>query len=105
MVNDLSREEEQRGWRKLYLWIIPLALILGIVLLFVPTLMNWVSDQEERGMDQVAPQEAATGKQALGPAKLEVKSSTQYGQYITDGSGRPVYLFKGDVRRNDRQAA
>jgi hypothetical protein len=34
MAKGLSRREEQRGWRKLYLWGIPLALMLGIVLVF-----------------------------------------------------------------------
>lgn len=99
MTNNLSREEEQRGWRGLYLWIIPLALIGGTILVFAPSLMNWLTDEEQRGMDQVATQQGPVpGQQALGPAKLEAESHAEFGQYLTDGSGRPLYIFSGDTR-------
>ena len=99
MPKELSREEEQRGWRRSYLWVLPIALVLGTALLFAPSLMTQVTNQKERGMDQIqnqSPPEA--NKQALGPARIEVASSTNYGEFLTDGSGRPLYLFKGDRR-------
>src|SRR5918996_4968932 len=103
---DLSREEEQRGWRRSFLWIIPVALVLGAALLFVPSLMNWVTEQEERGMDEIATQEPpAEGKQALAPATIQVKSAAQYGQYLADGFGRPLYLFKADTRGGEGREA
>ena len=75
MAQDLSRKEEQQGWRRLYLWAIPLALILGAALLFTPSLMNWLTSEEQRGMDQIATQAPpATGKQALGPATRRPRS-------------------------------
>jgi predicted lipoprotein with Yx(FWY)xxD motif len=103
---NISPEEEQRGWRKLYLWILPLALVFGTALLFIPSLMNWMSGEEQRGMDEVVPQDApVTGKQALGPAKLEIESNHRYGEYLTDASGHPIYIFKGDSRgEQGRQA-
>jgi predicted lipoprotein with Yx(FWY)xxD motif len=106
MAKDLSRKEEQRGWRKIYLWTIPLALLLGTALLFGPSLMNWLTSQEQRGMDEIATQEPpAAGKQALGAARLEIKSSAKYGEYLTDGSGRPLYLFKADKRGGEGEQA
>lgn len=99
MAKNLSRREEQRGWRKLYLWTIPLALVLGTALLFAPSMMNWMTSQEQRGMDEIATREPpAAGKQALGRATLGVKSNAKYREYLTDGSGRPLYLFKADIR-------
>jgi predicted lipoprotein with Yx(FWY)xxD motif len=106
MAQDLSPEEEQRGWRRLYMWAIPLALIFGIALMFGPSLMNRLTNQGERGMDEIATQEPpASGKQALGPGRIEIKSSAEYGQYLADDGGRPLYLFKADTRGAEAQAA
>jgi predicted lipoprotein with Yx(FWY)xxD motif len=100
MANDLSREEEQRGWRRAYLWVLPLALVLGIAVAVWLPLSQRVSSPPKTGMDETADQQAPTptGKQALAPARVEVKSSDAYGQYLTDDAGHPLYLFKGDTR-------
>lgn len=98
MAENLSREEEQRGWRRIFLWAIPLALVFGVGLVLIPLVANQSPDPSESGMDEITSRGPVEGKQALGPAILEVKSSAQYGQYLTDRSGRPLYLFKADTR-------
>lgn len=35
---DLSREEERRGWRALFLWAIPIGLVMGLILMLHPPL-------------------------------------------------------------------
>jgi predicted lipoprotein with Yx(FWY)xxD motif len=106
MKSDLSQKEEKRGWRRLFMWAIPLALVLGIVLLFAPSLMNQVTNQEERGMDEIVGQEPPEeGKQALGPTTVQVKTADPYGQFLADKSGHPLYLFKADQRGGSGQPA
>jgi predicted lipoprotein with Yx(FWY)xxD motif len=88
------------------MWAIPIALIFGVALMFGPSLMNWLTGQEKRGMDEIATQAPpAPQKQALTPASIEVKSSPKYGEYLADEAGRPLYLFKADTPGAEAQQA
>jgi predicted lipoprotein with Yx(FWY)xxD motif len=42
---------------------------------------------------------------AVERATVEVKRSTDYGPYLTDGYGRTLYVFEGDQRSKDDQPA
>jgi predicted lipoprotein with Yx(FWY)xxD motif len=108
MAKGLSRREEQRGWRKLYLWAIPLALVLGIVLVFGVFLEDYLSPPDRTGMDEAAKTQGLASeerKQALTPATVQTQQSETYGEYLADGFGRPLYLFKGDRRSSGDEPA
>jgi predicted lipoprotein with Yx(FWY)xxD motif len=108
MAKDLSRREEQRGSRKLYLWVIPLALALGIVLVFGVFLTDYLFPPDRTGMDETAKTQGSANeesKQALTPATVQTQQSDTYGEYLADGFGRPLYLFKGDRRSSGDEPA
>ena len=100
MAKELSRREERRGWRKLYLWGIPLALVVGMVVVFGPPLVDYLFPPDRAGMEEGAKKEGLAGeegKQAMSPATVEAKQNDTFGEYLTDGFGRPLYLFRGDL--------
>ena len=106
MTKELSRHEEQRGTRKAYLWGIPLALALGIGVVFGPPLVDYFSAPDRTGMDETADSQATDdGKQAFGPGTVKAKASDAYGEYLTDEFGHPLYLFKADKRGSGGQQA
>lgn len=106
MAKELSRREEQRGWRKAYLWGIPLALVLGLVVVLGPPVADYFSAPDRTGMDETADMQATEdGKQAFGPGTVKAKSSDAYGVYLTDDAGHPLYLFKADKRGSGGQQA
>ena len=63
MAKNLSREEEQRGWRRIFLWAIPLALVFGVGLVLVPLVANQYPDPSESGMDEITSRGPVEGKQ------------------------------------------
>jgi predicted lipoprotein with Yx(FWY)xxD motif len=94
MVEELSRREEQQGWRKAYRWIIPLAFVLGVLVLFGTQLLRPM----KTGMDETVTKGLIgdTGQNAIEPATVEAKTNSDFGVFLTDGSGHPLYLFKSD---------
>lgn len=104
MVKELSRREEQRGWRKAYLWAIPIAVAVGLVAVVGLPLANYFWTPQPAGMDETAGTGALigeSGKSALEPAVIETKQSATYGTYLVDESGRPLYLFKADKQAQE----
>jgi len=92
-MEDISRSEEQRGWRRLWLWGIPLALVLGTLLVAA----LWFNQSSRSGMeDTVGPTQGTEKKQAVSPAVLNVSHQATYGEYLTDEKGLPLYLFESD---------
>jgi predicted lipoprotein with Yx(FWY)xxD motif len=94
MVEHLSRREEQRGFRKAYLWFIPLGFLVGFVIIFGLPLRP----TRDVGIEEVATKGLvdADGTGAVGPATVKVKVSPTFGEYLADGTGHPLYLFKSD---------
>ena len=104
MTQDLSRREEQTGTRKAYQWTIPLALVLGILLIVG---VFYFSTPRKAGMDQTTSPGLTQNEEkgAVGPATLRAKESPTYGTYLTDDSGHPLYLFKNDQQAKGSQSA
>jgi predicted lipoprotein with Yx(FWY)xxD motif len=95
---DLTREEERKGWRRLFLWAIPIALGAGVLLMLGPTLVNEYAP-ERTGEDRVETREAHDGVQPTkpeGPATIQVKHSNRFGDHLSDGFGRALYIFQKD---------
>jgi hypothetical protein len=87
MVQELSRSEERRGWRKAFLRGLVLALALGAIAVVATPLLNWVSPNRT-GQDKVATSLPREPVKAVERATVEAKRSTDYGPYLTDGYGR-----------------
>jgi predicted lipoprotein with Yx(FWY)xxD motif len=96
MEEGLTREEERRGWRRAYLWAIGVALVLGLIVAVTPMLIGSLTTPEQSGMEQGAsmPYEAPRG--AVEPASIKVRSNPAFGEFLVDGAGHPLYLFKAD---------
>jgi predicted lipoprotein with Yx(FWY)xxD motif len=94
MVEDLSRREEQHGWRRAYRWIIPLAFVLAVLVLFGTQLLRPM----KTGMDETVTKGLVNqnSQSAIEPATVEAKTNPAFGVFLTDGSGHPLYLFKSD---------
>ena len=105
-MEEPSRHEEPRSWRRAYLWGIPLALALGLAVLLGPPLVDYFSAPDRTGMDETADSETTQdGKQGIVPATVEAQTSDPYGEYLTDDAGHPLYLFKADKRGSRGQQA
>lgn len=96
MADDLTRREEQRGWRIGFLWAVPLALVIAFVLVLASYWNN--IGRHNTGMQESTTYGATepTKKKALGPATLKTEKIGDYGTVLTDDSGHPLYLFEGD---------
>ena len=100
MVDEISRAEERRGWRRVFAFGLVAIVVLGVIILFGPSLFN---GDERSGMDQLADKsnvgEATKG--AVATAVIETETSGEFGTYLTDDAGHPLYLFKADIRGAD----
>ena len=107
MVQNLSREEEQRGWHKAFIWGLSIAAVLAIIVVASPGLTD--SDRNDRtGLEETtktaAEQAEEKAAEDRGVATIGTKRGAG-GVYLTDGSDRALYLFKGDSQgRGDTPA-
>lgn len=108
MVQDLSREEEQRGWRRAYIWGISAAGVVAIVIVSGLFLTDYYMP-DRAGMESMTetPVDLADGTQhqAAGVATISTRETTEFGTYLTDGFGRPIYLFKADQQGTSQEPA
>jgi predicted lipoprotein with Yx(FWY)xxD motif len=104
MVQDLSHSEERRSWRRAFVWGAAIALVLGIVALVATPLVTTVIPNRT-GQDTVATSLPREPAKAVERAKVETKSSAEYGPYLTDGYGRTLYIFDMDQRGKEDQPA
>jgi predicted lipoprotein with Yx(FWY)xxD motif len=90
----MSRWEEQRGWRNLYLW----GLGIGALLAVVVAGFAYFAQSHKAGMESTASPALidGLGLGAVGPAVLHTQQSDIYGEYLVDAAGHPLYLFKKD---------
>lgn len=80
--------------KKLLLIVAPFTLV--ILLFFTTGCDNRPSDNTEYGdSDTIAGDNSNTNNMQQN-VKLEVRNSDEYGEYLTDGQGRSLYLFKAD---------
>ena len=96
MIHDVTRREEQRGWRIAYLWAIPGALVAGLVIVAA---LYWTNvGAPDTGMQKTNTYGTIERQpvEALGAATLKTEQVPQYGTVLTDNSGHPLYLFEGD---------
>jgi len=96
MATNLTTREERRGWRMGFLWAVPIALVVGCIVVVAVYWSNMGAP--DTGMQQtVAPGATdTTTPKASGPATLKVEQTAEYGSFLTDDSGHPLYLFEGD---------
>lgn len=103
MAADMSREEERRGSRRVILWGMALAAVLGVIALIATPLANWINPNRT-GQDQVATSFPRVSEKSTEPVRVESKESAGIGPYLTDAHGRALYIFEGDERGGDGKA-
>jgi predicted lipoprotein with Yx(FWY)xxD motif len=73
-----------------------------------PVVSDYLFPPDTTGMDEAAKTQGLAneeGKQALAPATVQTQQIDRYGEYLADGSGHPLYLFKGDKRSSGDEPA
>lgn len=108
MVQDLSRTEEQRGWRKAYIWGISGAGIVALVIVSGLFFMDYYTP-DRAGMESMTetPLDVTddTQHQTVSAATISTRETAEFGTYLTDGFGRPIYLFKADQQGTNQAPA
>lgn len=104
MVDEISRAEERRGWRHIFIIGLGAIVVIALIVLLRPMLF---SGDERSGMDQMADQSTigASSHGAVATAVIETKNTGDYGTYLATEAGHPLYLFKADTRGADGSQA
>lgn len=100
MVQDLSRKEEQRGFRQAFMWGLGIAAVVAVVAIAGPLLTDYFFVSDKAGMEEATKTPAEAAEEAASVpvtvAVIGIVNSSEYGPYLTDGQGRAIYLFEGD---------
>ncbi len=97
-MEEMSRQEEQRGWRNLYYG----GLGIGVVFAIAVVSAAYFAKSHKAGMEGTASPALidGLGLGAVSPTVLHSKQSSIYDEYLVDNAGHPLYLFKKDEHEN-----